>query len=187
MKVIAFERDDGGVSVSYPAEGARLALSVTLAGGNVLGDGATPRAVDTFLRGWPITGAVARWAESEDQFVARVRDKVIPAGALAFIVDDSAIPQDRTFRDAWAIQGGAVAVDMVKALEIGKDLVRERRKPLLAALDVAYIRADEAGDAATKAKIVARKQALRDATSANAILTAATPEALLAAIDQVLG
>ena len=75
-----------------------------------------------------------------------------------------------------------IAVDMTKARDIAKDMVRAERAPLLAQLDVEMIRAIEAGDAAKQAEIAAKKQALRDATKHPELLAAQTPEELKAAI-----
>ena len=52
-------------------------------------------------------------------------------------------------------------VNIDKAKEIVKDKFREERKPLLEALDVEFIKAQETG--ADTSDIVAKKQALRDA------------------------
>jgi len=54
-----------------------------------------------------------------------------------------------------------IKVNIVKAKEITKDKLREERKPLLEALDVEFIKAQETG--ADTTDIVAKKQALRDA------------------------
>lgn len=75
-----------------------------------------------------------------------------------------------------------IAVDMTKARDIAKDMVRAERAPLLAQLDVEMIRAIEAGDTAKQAEIAAKKQALRDATRHEALLQAQTPDELKAAI-----
>lgn len=100
-------------------------------------------------------------------------------------VDDSEIP-DRQFRDAWTVDGGAIVHDMEKARAIHRDRMRAARAPLLQALDVAYQRADERGDAEGKAEVVTRKQALRDVTADPAIAAAATPDALKAVWPQIL-
>lgn len=179
MKVIIFTRPDGGVSVMVPTEGARLATGIKLAGGGAL-NSELPQPVDRFLRGWPVDGTVVEWAESEDDFVLRIAKKNVPPTATGVsIVDESLIPADRTFRNAWQDNNG-VRVNMARAREIHKDRLREWRKPLLAALDVRYMCADEIGDAAKKAEIAAKKQALRDVTADPAIEAAATPEELLA-------
>jgi len=57
-----------------------------------------------------------------------------------------------------------ITVNMTKAVEIKKDMIRAERDPKLAALDVEFMRAVEAGDTAKQAEISTKKQALRDAT-----------------------
>lgn len=79
-----------------------------------------------------------------------------------------------------------IAVDMTKAVEIAKDLVRAERAPILADLDVEMIRAMEQGDTIKQAEIAARKQALRDATKHPDIVNATDPVALKAAIPESL-
>lgn len=101
------------------------------------------------------------------------------------VIDPSEIPDDRTFRDAW-IDAGKIDVDMPKARAIHRQSLRDMRAPLLAALDVAYQRADEMDDAAEKARVAAKKQALRDVTSDPAIEAAKTPDELKSALPNVL-
>jgi hypothetical protein len=74
------------------------------------------------------------------------------------------LPADRAFRGAWDHDGSGVTVDIGKARELTKDRLRIERAPLLAILDVAYMRADEAADAAKKAEVAVQKQVLRDVT-----------------------
>ena len=57
----------------------------------------------------------------------------------------------------------AIQVNINKAKDITKDRLREERKPLLEAQDVAFQRALEAG--ADTSAIVAEKQRLRDITN----------------------
>jgi len=52
-----------------------------------------------------------------------------------------------------------------KAKEIHKDKWRSARKPKLQALDIAFMKAVEAGDTAKQSEIAAEKQALRDVTN----------------------
>ena len=75
-----------------------------------------------------------------------------------------------------------ITVNMDKAREIKKDQIREARKPMLESLDVAYMRAVEAGDTTQQVQIASEKQVLRDATNDPAIAAASTPEEL-AAVD----
>ena len=74
-----------------------------------------------------------------------------------------------------------ITINLNKAKEIKKDMIRAERAPMLAALDVEFQRALESGDTAKQAEIVAKKQALRDATAHTSIVNAATVEALKAA------
>ncbi len=68
----------------------------------------------------------------------------------------------------------AIIIDINKAKEITKDRLREERKPLLEAQDVAFQRALESG--ADTSAIVAEKQRLRDIT--NQVDTMTTVEEL---------
>lgn len=79
-----------------------------------------------------------------------------------------------------------IKVNMDKAVEIKKDMIRAERAPKLEALDVEFMRAVEAGDTAKQAEIAANKQALRDATNDPAIVNAQTPEELKAAVPAAL-
>ena len=73
-----------------------------------------------------------------------------------------------------------INVNMDKAREIKKDMIRAERNSKLAALDVDFMRAVESGDTDTQATIAAKKQALRDATDDPAIASASTPDELKA-------
>lgn len=73
-----------------------------------------------------------------------------------------------------------IKINMDKAREIKKDMIRAERAPELSKLDVEYIRASEAQDTAKMSEIAAKKQALRDATVAPALVNAQTPDELKA-------
>lgn len=79
-----------------------------------------------------------------------------------------------------------IIVNMQKAVEIKKDMIRAERAPLLAALDIEMMRAIEAGDTAKQTEIGAKKQALRDATTDPVVVYATTPEELKAAVPAAL-
>ena len=79
-----------------------------------------------------------------------------------------------------------INVNMQKARDIHRDKIRAARNPRLAAKDVDFMRAVEAGDTDAQATVAAEKQALRDATAAAAIDAATTPDALKAAWDSDL-
>lgn len=83
--------------------------------------------------------------------------------STARIVEDDAIPTDRTFRDAWDFDDDGIITEQIdKVKEIHKDRLRAERKPLLEELDVQYIRKQEKGGDITD--IVTEKQRLRDVT-----------------------
>ena len=75
---------------------------------------------------------------------------------------------------------------MSKAREVHKDNIRRARNPLLSALDIEFVKAQETS--AGISTIVAKKQALRDAPAAVGIATAATEADLKAQWDtSILG
>jgi hypothetical protein len=79
-----------------------------------------------------------------------------------------------------------IKVNMTKAVEIKKDMIRAERKAKLEALDVEFMRAVEQGDTEAQATIAAKKQALRDATDDPAITAAKTPDELKAVVPSAL-
>ena len=188
MKKIIFTSADGGVAVVHPAEGQRLAFAIQdAASGDIieLRDKAEP--VDTFRRKWPVPGIKAVWAETEEEFLARVASRSVPQSATNVqFVDASLIPADRTFRNAWKQNGAGIVHDMPKCRELHKLRLRELRAPKLAALDIEYQRADERGDTSAKRSIAAQKQTLRDVTADPAIEQAATADELKAVIPEAL-
>ena len=58
----------------------------------------------------------------------------------------------------------SISINITKAKAIKLDALRAERAPLLAALDLAFMRAVEQGDLLAQASIAAEKQALRDVT-----------------------
>jgi hypothetical protein len=58
----------------------------------------------------------------------------------------------------------SIRINIDKAKAIKLDALRAERAPLLAALDLAFMRAVERGDLLAQASIAAEKQALRDVT-----------------------
>jgi hypothetical protein len=71
-----------------------------------------------------------------------------------------------------------IIVNSDKAKAIWKDKWREARKPLLASLDVEFMKAVETGDSEKQAEISLKKQALRDVTLTE--ITGNTPEEIKA-------
>ena len=131
----------------------------------------------------------------------------VPAGVPYKIVDSSIIPQNRMFRDAWyanfnepdgygigkdvtleQVQENVsvstdinLEVNMTKAIEIKKNIIRGQRLELFAQLDVQFMRALESGDIDKQREIAEKKQLLRDATVHPSIMEAVTPEELIQA------
>ena len=79
-------------------------------------------------------------------------------------MEDSAIPTDREFREAWAdtTPEAVIDINMVKARRIHLDRIRAKRDAELARLDIEGIRAEDLGLVDDLAKIRAKKQILRD-------------------------
>ena len=69
---------------------------------------------------------------------------------------DATVPSDRHFRGAWSLSGTTITEDLAVAKTIFKDKVREARTPLLAAEDVVYMKALEAGDSSAQAASVTK-------------------------------
>ena len=127
----------------------------------------------------------------ERMVARRMRDceaRNIPKGARVATLDFEEVPLllRTTFKGGRRWDGAAVVPDMTKCRDIRREHFRELRKPLLTTLDVAYMRADEVGDAAAKADIAARKQALRDVMKDVRIESATTPDKLKAVIPDIL-
>jgi hypothetical protein len=105
-------------------------------------------------------GNVATCIPTGEISIEAVLAKDCPKGAI--IVEQSSLPTDNDFYDAWELADGVVTVSLPKAKELTKKRLRAEREPLLAAQDVAFQRALESG--ADTTAIVAEKQRLRDIT-----------------------
>ena len=94
---------------------------------------------------------------------------------------DATIPSDRHFRNAWSLSGSTITEDLTASKLIFKDKIREVRTPLLAAQDVAYMKALEADSSDDQTTAKNAKTALRNAPAASAITNAGNITALKAA------
>ena len=96
---------------------------------------------------------IKKWHPDDQAKVTSVRE-----------ISESDIPVNRTvaLRNAWEDDGTNITVNLEKARVNKTDEIRPERNSRLAELDVAYIRADEAGDADKKQAIATVKQKLRD-------------------------
>ena len=110
--------------------------------------------------------------------IEELKSRVVPSGKSSTIVDKSVVPTDRSFRDAWVLDGTTIKTDMAKAKEVHKEKIRQARNPKLVELDVEFQKAQETSASTTD--IVAKKQALRDAPADSAIASASDEAALKA-------
>jgi hypothetical protein len=175
-KVIIYTNEQGTLSVVHPAEQARQEVLVAEA---VFED--TEHEVTTFTQQLdeetgvvthaPVTKTEWRRTEispavyrdqTDDEFLEWCAQRSVPSGIVYQTTDRSAIPKDRTFRDAWRAQGRFVVEDVEKAKEVTKNILRAKRAALLDALDVEFLQALEKGQ--STASVVAEKQRLRDIT-----------------------
>ena len=102
-----------------------------------------------------------RMDESEDEFLIRLAEEIVPEDGAYEIVDQSLLP-DGNYLDA--IQLFPFRIDMDKAKDTHLNFWRENRDARFQILDVEYIRADEQDDVQLKAQISEKKQLLRDVT-----------------------
>ena len=108
-------------------------------------------------------------ADKCDLTIEEIQAKDVPDGVTSYIVKNSDLPADIDFQNAWVYKDGKVEVDLAKAKEVHREYIRRERKEKLAALDIEFQRALETGDTSA---VVAKKQALRDATADSAIESA---------------
>lgn len=95
-----------------------------------------------------------------------------PDGSISYQIDPSwqtaaeniTLPTTREFREAWTwtTPDPVIDIDMAKAREVTKRRLRMEREPLLANLDVQFMRNLELGQ--DNAVVAAEKQRLRDVT-----------------------
>ena len=138
-------------------------------------------------------GRVAHWQReaTQDEVEMEIAKTSFDADKLPVkrwaLIDTASVPDDRTYRAAWRhTDKDGFHHDMPHARDLHRARLREARAYLLADLDTAYMRADEAGDAKAKKEIAARKQELRDVTSHPDIAKAKTVEQLKKAAAAVV-
>lgn len=128
--------------------------------------------------------AVVTPVSTMELHIEQIAKKDIPEGVDFSIVDESKIPKDRTFREAWEYSEKEVLVNPDKAKAIWKDKWREARKPLLASLDIEFMKAVESSNSSKQAEITSKKQELRDVT--NTPIPGTTPEEIKAVWPEIL-
>jgi hypothetical protein len=77
-----------------------------------------------------------------------------------------------------------ITINIDKAKDIWKNKWREARKPLLASLDIEFIKAVESADTEKQAEIALQKQALRDVTKTE--IVGNTPEEIKSVWPDIL-
>jgi len=103
-------------------------------------------------------------SSSWDGTLEELAAKDVPENAEWYIVDSEEIPKDTIFRKAWYFTNNSINIDLLKVKEIWLKKYRTVRGPLLAALDIEFMKAVELGDTSLQSEIAAEKQALRDVT-----------------------
>lgn len=96
------------------------------------------------------------------------------------LIREEDIPEKDAYRNALRDTGKVFQHDMPSARTLHKELLRAARAPELAALDIAYQRADEDGLPEAKQAVRERKQILRDCTDDPRIEAAVSVEDLKA-------
>lgn len=114
--------------------------------------------------------------------IEEVAAKDVPPGVAYEIVEDDAIPSDRTFRGAWVMGDCCINHDLDKCKAIGHNMRRAARAVEFAPHDD-IIAKQIPGTDATVAE--AARQAIRDKYSAiqDAIDVAATPDEIKTALE----
>jgi hypothetical protein len=79
-----------------------------------------------------------------------------------------------------------ITIDITKAKDIAKDKLRTERAPVLASLDVSYMRAVESGNTELQTAIAEQKQALRDITAHESIINASDADSLKTAMNTLI-
>lgn len=106
--------------------------------------------------------------EASDEAIQAECDKMFGSSNAPVVswrrINESDIPIERDFRDAWIDDGQSVTHDLNKARVIFKNKIREKRPSLFSELDAQYLKALETNDDVAKQQIVDQKQILRDAT-----------------------
>lgn len=142
-KRIIYTNEDGGVTILVPA----------------------PSMFDSSTMDYEIMkNNLGKEELTEEEIIDYILAKDIPEGKVSKIVTVDKIPADRFFRNAWEQNGEELSINLPKAKTIKLNQFRALREPLLEALDLEYIKADERSDLGLKADIVAKKNALRDVT-----------------------
>ena len=116
--------------------------------------------------------------------IEEVAAKDVPEGVPYEIVEDDAIPSDRTFRNAWVLGDCCVEHDLDKCKALGHDMRRAKRAEEFAPHDEVIMKQIPGADA-TAAEVA--RQEIRDkyAVIQTEIEVAVTPDEIKAALGLV--
>jgi hypothetical protein len=79
-----------------------------------------------------------------------------------------------------------ITINLNKAKDIAKNNLRAEREPVLASLDVTFMRAVESGNTTLQTAIAEQKQELRDITSHTSITDASDVDSLKTAMNTLI-
>ena len=113
--------------------------------------------------------------------IEEVAAKDVPEGVAYEIVEDDAIPSDRTFRNAWVLGDCCIEHDLDKCKALGHDMRRAKRAEEFAPHDEVIMKQIPGADA-TAAEVA--RQEIRDKYAAvqTEIDAAATPDEIKVAL-----
>lgn len=118
--------------------------------------------VITYTNDNGITSIVIPTQDALDELgIEGVAQKDVPQGKSYEVIQSSALPKDREFRNAWTGYK-EVKVDFDKAVDLTKERLRAERQPKLEALDVEVLK--NINNTKKLEEIEAEKQKLRDIT-----------------------
>jgi len=80
----------------------------------------------------------------------------------------------------------SIIINLTKAKDIAKDKLRAERAPVLASLDVSYMRAVESGNTELQTAIAEQKQTLRDITAHKTIVNASSADELKESMNSLI-
>ena len=114
--------------------------------------------------------------------IEEVAAKDVPEGVAYEIVEDDAIPSDRTFRNAWVMGDCCVEHDLDKCKALGHDMRRAKRAEEFAPHDEVIAKQIPGADATAAEEA---RQEIRDkyAQVQEQIDAAATPDEIKAALE----
>ncbi len=106
--------------------------------------------------------------DTEQEAMEALVTKDVPNGLSSEIVESSAIPTDRTFRNAWFKNGVNVDIDIPKAKEIAHTKRRADREEQFKPLDIKATIPSEAVQAEADRQVIRNADALKQTAIDNA-------------------